>query len=413
MQCKLVARSISSYVAQSDEELSFEEGDILFITDDTDPGWWMAKEKPVDTFQEARVGLVPVTYLEEAEPLSVVTASYAYDANTTEEISFPEGALIRVYEMNDSDWWFAKYDHEVGLVPASYLEAGEEVQQHGIHHDQPPEIHIQPVNHVVYPSKPEAAALDEDAASQKDKLLSALGGLGFQKPRSSETKAPREDLGPDDIKYYSVTEVDKKKKKNNRKGYIGISDDFSLYFISDLQSKDILSKWPLSEITKYSEKKSKRVTLEFGADSRDFEGEKADIGDFYTSLEQMITKSKMSGPISKHPLPIFGGPTAGPPPPAPVPAPAPALPPVAAPAPPPAPVFAVPTPAVIPPPPPGPSPASAQKLATVLYDYDATNEEELTIREGESVIVLDDSDDAWWHVRQVSKKGGAGIVPAS
>ena len=29
---------------------------------------------------------------------------------------------MRVYEMDDPDWWFAKYDYDVGLIPASYVE---------------------------------------------------------------------------------------------------------------------------------------------------------------------------------------------------------------------------------------------------------------------------------------------------
>ncbi|KAK7084045.1 Osteoclast-stimulating factor 1 [Halocaridina rubra] len=35
--------AVANYKAQRDSELSFEEGDLLFIIDRTDPNWWLAK----------------------------------------------------------------------------------------------------------------------------------------------------------------------------------------------------------------------------------------------------------------------------------------------------------------------------------------------------------------------------------
>ena len=65
MKCRIVARAVYDWEAQNHEELSFKEADILLITDDSDPDWWTASQKPVDTFQEVLTGLVPVTYVEE------------------------------------------------------------------------------------------------------------------------------------------------------------------------------------------------------------------------------------------------------------------------------------------------------------------------------------------------------------
>jgi Variant SH3 domain len=42
--------------------------------------------------------------------------------NAEEEIEIKEGDIIRIYEKIDEDWWFGKKDHDVGLVPATYLE---------------------------------------------------------------------------------------------------------------------------------------------------------------------------------------------------------------------------------------------------------------------------------------------------
>jgi hypothetical protein len=65
MKCKIVARVLYDYDAQTDEELTIKEGTILLITDDTDQDWWTAFERPLDTFQEGKSGLVPLTYVEE------------------------------------------------------------------------------------------------------------------------------------------------------------------------------------------------------------------------------------------------------------------------------------------------------------------------------------------------------------
>jgi hypothetical protein len=50
-------------------------------------------------------------------------------------------------------------------------------------------------------------------------------------------------------------------------------------------------------------------------------------------------------------------------------------------------------------------------VAIALYDYTPIESEELEIKEGDNLIVLDDSDSDWWLVKIVSKKGGEGLVP--
>jgi len=51
------------------------------------------------------------------------------------------------------------------------------------------------------------------------------------------------------------------------------------------------------------------------------------------------------------------------------------------------------------------------KIAKVLYDYEATLDDDITVHENDNVIVLDDTDDDWWKVRVVSKNGKEGMVP--
>ena len=49
--------------------------------------------------------------------------------------------------------------------------------------------------------------------------------------------------------------------------------------------------------------------------------------------------------------------------------------------------------------------------AVVLYDFTADGEDELTVAEGEDLIVLERDSDDWWKVR--NSKGREGVVPAS
>ncbi len=61
----MVARVIYEYEAQEEGELSIKEGDMVLITDDTDQDWWEALLRPMDTFDEGKRGLIPLTYVEE------------------------------------------------------------------------------------------------------------------------------------------------------------------------------------------------------------------------------------------------------------------------------------------------------------------------------------------------------------
>ena len=54
------ARGLYEYVATNDTELSFQEGEIMNITDQDDSGWWFAEVGE-------RSGFVPKNYLEVVE----------------------------------------------------------------------------------------------------------------------------------------------------------------------------------------------------------------------------------------------------------------------------------------------------------------------------------------------------------
>ncbi|KAI8915764.1 hypothetical protein EDD86DRAFT_268032 [Gorgonomyces haynaldii] len=351
MKCRLIAKGVFEWTAQTAEELTFKEGDILLITDDSDQDWWMASQKPVDTFQEVKSGLVPMGYVEEAAPLFDATALYDYVPNTDEEIEIKEGDFVRVYEQVDDDWWFVKQDDNVGLVPASYLEVTQ---------NQPQQT---PGN---------------DAEQQKALFLNALGGLGFAPKKVSQRENKGQIYGPDHLKYYPVTELDKKKKKNNKKGLLGVCQDEKLIYFLDFETKEIIHKIPIADLTKNKDKKT-ILKLEYGKDHvHEFEGDKNDIKALHESIsnpsgkqdspqrQTSVKDSPSARESAVHEVPKM----------------------------------VMPVKSIQPIP---------EKKAIALYDYTPVEAGEIEMRENEELIVIDDSDPDWTTVRLQS--GVEGLVP--
>ena len=56
------------------------------------------------------------------------------------------------------------------------------------------------------------------------------------------------------------------------------------------------------------------------------------------------------------------------------------------------------------------SATAAAESATVLYDFDAQGDDELTVKENEVVTVVDKENEEWWSVR--NSAGQEGVVPA-
>ena len=54
-----------------------------------------------------------------------------------------------------------------------------------------------------------------------------------------------------------------------------------------------------------------------------------------------------------------------------------------------------------------------KKLAFALFDYEAKEPGQLSMRARENFIVVDETTADWWYVKRVSKNGGEGYVPSS
>lgn len=58
-----VCVALYDYDANTEEELTIKENDILYLLEDDDPEWWKAKLKTADP-NELLVGLIPSNYVE-------------------------------------------------------------------------------------------------------------------------------------------------------------------------------------------------------------------------------------------------------------------------------------------------------------------------------------------------------------
>ncbi|KUL85618.1 hypothetical protein ZTR_08896 [Talaromyces verruculosus] len=122
-----VYTAVYDYQPQAEGELEIHENDLLYVLDKDDDDWWKAKKKAADPEDEEPVGLVPNNYVQEAQPTHKAKALYDYTRQTDEEISFSEDAELSVYDTTDPDWTLVGSGTEFGFAPANYIQLLSEV----------------------------------------------------------------------------------------------------------------------------------------------------------------------------------------------------------------------------------------------------------------------------------------------
>ena len=108
--------AISDYFAQQDGELSFNEGDIIFVLNKKpNSGWWFGMINNEE-------GYFPSNFFEEKK---ITKAIHDYDAQDENELSFKEGDIIAILE-EDEDGWFigSSIDGKIGQFPVNFTKAG-------------------------------------------------------------------------------------------------------------------------------------------------------------------------------------------------------------------------------------------------------------------------------------------------
>ncbi|KAI7724311.1 hypothetical protein KC322_g4 [Hortaea werneckii] len=120
-----VVRALYDYPANSAEELTISENDILFVLEkSTEDDWWKCKRKAASDDDDEPEGLVPNNYVEKVQPSKAAKALYDYSKQTDEELSFEEGTQLEVYDESDPDWTLVGSRGQYGFAPAIYIETG-------------------------------------------------------------------------------------------------------------------------------------------------------------------------------------------------------------------------------------------------------------------------------------------------
>ncbi|KAA1095194.1 cytoskeletal protein binding protein [Puccinia graminis f. sp. tritici] len=344
-----------AYTPQTEDEIALEEEMLYYLLDDSDPDWFKVKLKASPASADPpQSGLVPANYVVPAQPLRLVTALYAYEAQTEDELIIQEDESLQLYE-EDGDWSLVGRHLEesgrgVGYVPTAYIEAVENNED-----------------------------IDQSEGPASEIIQTPASHSGISNPESN---------GAAGMNTWSVTDIDHKKKK--RKGTLVI-DSSSLIFASE-SDKSGIQKYDMSSVSITKTEKGKHLMLQCGSEERHFQVSEKDLDEIVLKIQRFQQQPSASPPKPKSNtgLPTLLSPAVRPP---------------SAMANPDKPSgvngrkvsFAAPL----------------GKPATALYDFEAQGDDELTVEEGDRLYVLDDtSDDDWWKCAMQSD-GKEGVVPAS
>lgn len=414
-----VYKALYAYAPQSDQELAIEENDILYLLEKSDvDDWWTVKKRVVGSDVEEPVGLVPSNYIEPADVIASATALFDYDRQTEEEVTFKEGDSFQVFDDKDPDWILvSKNGTEYGFVPSNYIEirTGNVAPAAAPIGIQPPPSHpslatsnttatSEPISSFQPPpqrydrpqstSEPEPQLEEEDVPpalpsktrpesqdySRHDSSYGASSSNRYDdeyddapppKPtrpsesnsrsdsysRQGSRSAPQDDED-DQLYTWSVSEVDGRKKK---KCMFAIGNG-QIYFSPDSVNGGSPQQWMAKDLLSFSSEK-KHLFLEFKNPLYSLE---LHTGTKEVASEILTVLGELKGSVSSSELREVKQ---------------------------------------------AASSKGAKKLAKILYGFEAEGSDELTVREGEQVTIINDTKSKdWWLVQ--NKNGKSGVVPA-
>ncbi|KXH62655.1 SH3 domain-containing protein [Colletotrichum salicis] len=423
-----VYRAVYDYVPQAEGELSINDGDILYVLEkNAEDDWWKAKKKASADDEEEPEGLVPNNYVEEAQPVAKARALFEYTRQTDEELSFPEDAVLDVYDTSDPDWILVGLDDDYGFVPANYIEVGE-AEDTVAQPSPPPTLpaRTSSANAVTesYSERPESAYMP--ANSNDNNPAAALAGVmagrsapppraatppmspqspasepsdeepvrspalparpisqaapaptpapaRIQSQRSIDTRLYDQEpeveeppyRAPGGFHMYNINEmVSVMGKRKKMPTTLGINLATGNILIAPERAQDGPSQeWTAEKMTHYS-REGKHVFLELVRPSKSVDFH---AGAKDTAEEIVGALGELAGAVRAEGLRevILAG------------------------------------------------SGKAQKKGQVLYDFMAQGDDEVTVAIGDDVIIIDDTkSEEWWQVRRV-KNGKEGVVPSS
>ncbi|KAG6014093.1 hypothetical protein E4U43_006933 [Claviceps pusilla] len=409
------------YEPRAEGELAITEGDVLYVLDKGDnDGWWKAKKKAGAEDEDEPVGLVPNNYIEEAPILKQARAIYEYTRQTDEELSFPEEAILQVYDTSDPDWILVGLDDEYGFVPANYIQLDQttEIRDNPIAaassslplHPQSvvvsTELRTSSIPSPLSPtsalsgtldgrsrttreaseSSPSASSQPARMRTQSSEILTSEAEANDNEamsptlPHRSRSKVPTSEtsedtqappnLGevlrtPGGFHMYNINEmVSIMGKRKKMPTTLGINLGTGTILIApDYAEDESPQEWTADKMTHYS-REGKHVFMELVRPSKsiDFHAGAKD-----TAEEIVVALAELSGAVRAQGLRevILAG------------------------------------------------SQQRQRKGQVLYDFMAQGDDEVTVAAGDEVLIIDDSkSEEWWQVTRL-KNGKEGVVPSS
>ncbi|EHK50110.1 hypothetical protein TRIATDRAFT_171870, partial [Trichoderma atroviride IMI 206040] len=408
-----IYRAIYDYTPKEDGELAITTGDLLYILEqNNDDGWWKAKKKAGTDDEDEPSGLVPNNYVEKAETVGHARAIYEYTRQTDEELSFSEDAVLEVFDTNDEDWILAGLDGEYGFVPANYIEVQAATPAAA---PAPPAAPVLPRRP---PSQTIAAAPEDDStpsdeapvANPAAALASVIQNrpsvrepptLRFKEPEVSDEESIKSPAlptrpRPQSQAYSPPAEYTPRPQRESQiepqpKGHL-IPGGFHLYNINEMVSvmgkkkkmpttlginlltgtiliapekaqDDPPQEWTAEKMTHYS-REGKHVFMELVRPSKSIDfhaGAKDTAEEIVASLGELAGAARAEGLREV----IAAG------------------------------------------------SQKRQRKGTILYDFMAQGEDEVTVAAGDEVAIIDDTrSEDWWQVRRL-RNGKQGVVPSS
>lgn len=402
-----VYKAVYAYEPQSEGELLLAEDDILYLLEKSDvDDWWTVKKRVVGADVEEPVGLVPSNYIEPADIISTATALFDYDRQTDEELSFKEGEIFQVYDDKDPDWVLVSKGDEYGFAPANYIELR---ASNGT--DAAPVFNSAPLNFAPPPAHPslskssvtatpepvlqpppqnyDSQPLPKRSGSQSSQSYNAQGIVSGDepptlpsKPRPQSTDYNRADsyvsyeeppakpsrpaqqtsqLEDEDNELYTwaVHEVDGRKKK---KAMLAIGNG-NVYFSPDAVNGGSPQQWKAKDLLSFSSEK-KHLFLEFKDPLYSLE---IHSGTKEVAAEILTVLGEMKGAVSQKGLKEIKEAS---------------------------------------------SSKGKKRSGKILYSFEAEGSDELTVREGDMVTIVNDTKSKdWWLVKNTAT-GKSGVVPS-
>lgn len=421
-----ICTALYDYQPQSSGELELKEGDILYILEkSTEDDWWRAKKKAATEDDDEPEGLVPNNYVQAATAIHTAKAMYDYTRQTEEEVSFTEDSHIEVYDTSDPDWTLVSVDGDFGFAPANYIEivaasprAARVTSPIATSYappipepEQQPSPPASPIRDVhspnarlagimggiapasppatraiasppLPPRQPTPEASDEEQPPPKprrpqsqivpvppsvtydDEDPSGIRGspAGVRSPGVGASDAPH---SPGGFHLYNISEmVSAMGKRKKMPITLGLNVATGTIMLSPEKSRDgPTQEWTADKLEHYSIE-GKHVFLELNRPSKSLDlhaGAKDTAREIVAGLGEIAGAHRAEG--LKEVITAASG--------------------------------------------------SGQKKGVILYDFEAQGEDEVTVYEGDEVIVLDDTkSEEWWNVRR-AKNGHEGVVPSS